>query len=167
MTTSTPPAINKASPFALFETNTDLEKAGIDLDYGAFYLTVARAGGSNTRFGEVLRAKLAPYRRAIETETMDDELAGRLAVEAFAESVITGWGRFKVDEAGATVLDAQGNKVRVPGKMPWRDGSERDFSVENVTELFKLLPDLARDAMTQAQRQTLFRRTLAEIDGKN
>lgn len=147
------------NPFAMFETDPNLERNGIDIDYGAFYITVARAGGANDRFRDVLRAKLAPYRRALETETMDDDLADKLAREAFAETVVTGWGRIDKDD--------DNKEVRTPGVMPWKDGEDRPFNADAVKELFELLPDFAKDVMGQAQRTALFRKALAEIDGKN
>ena len=154
MTTKTD-TIDRNSPFALFETDKELERTGLRLDYGKFYFTVARAGGSNDRFREVLRQKMEPHRRAMATETMDDKLADKLAIEAFAEAVVLGWGR----------VDADG--VEHPGEMTWRDGSIRQFSTGAVIELFTMLEDLARDVMGQAQRVALFRRSIAEIDAKN
>lgn len=152
MTTNT---IARNSPFALFETDKELERTGLKLDYGRFYINVARAGGANDRFRDVLRAKMEPHRRAMATETMDDKLADRLAIEAFAEAVVLGWGH--VDDDG----------VDHPGEIVWRDGSLRAFSADAVVELFTLLDDLARDVMAQAQRVALFRRTIAELDAKN
>ncbi len=154
MTTKTD-KIDRNSPFALFETDKELERTGLRLDYGKFYLIVARAGGANDRFREVLRAKMEPHRRAMATETMDDKLADKLAIEAFAEAVVLGWGH--VDEDG----------VDHTGEIIWRDGSIRHFDVQAVIELFTLLEDLARDAMGQAQRVALFRKSLADIDAKN
>jgi len=150
--------IDRNSPFAQFETDPELERSGLRIDYGKFYFQIARAGGANTRFRDVLRAKMEPHRRALATETMDDELADKLAIEAFAETTVLGWGH---------TVKEDGVEVDHRGKIVWRDGSLRDYSVEAVKELFSLLPDLARDVMGQAQRTALFRRSLAEIDAKN
>ena len=146
------------SPFAMFETDAELERTGIRLDYGTFYFQVARAGGGNTRFRDNFRAKMAPHQRALATETMSDDLADRISVEAFAETVILGWGH---------TVKKDGVDVDVPGMIVWRDGVLKAFSVEAVKELFKMLPDLARDVMAQAQKTALFRRSLAEADAGN
>lgn len=146
------------SPFAMFETDPEIEKSGVRLDYGKFYIVVARAGGANDRFRQVLRAKMEPHRRAMQTETMDDDLADRLAIEAFAEAVVLSWGH---------ETTVEGKIVDHAGQIIWRDGSVREFSVDAVKELFRLLPDLARDVMGQAQRTALFRKTVNEVDAGN
>jgi hypothetical protein len=144
-------AIDPNSPFAMFETNEAVEAAGIRLDYGPFYFQVARAGGANTRFRDVLRDRLRPHRRAMATETMNEDLADRIGREVFAETVVLGWGSEKHGE----------------GFMLDRDGGKIAFSTEAVKELFQRLPELARDVMTQAQSFQLFRTVVAEADAKN
>ena len=152
--------INKNSIFAAFETDPNLERTGIRVDYGVMYFQVARAGGANDRFRDVLRAKMEPHRRAIATDTMPEKLADRLAIEAFAETVVLGWGR--------PAKVAEGEEPRDDdGVITWRDGSDRRFDVEAVKELFTLLPDLGKDVMEQATNRALFRRSLAELDAGN
>jgi len=146
--------IDKNSIFATFETDPALEQAGIDIDYGPMYFTVARAGGANDRFRDVLRARMEPHRRALATDTMPEKLADKLTREVFAETVILGWGR---------IVDGE----KQPGKITWRDGSERDYDTAAVVELFTLLPDLAKDVMEQASNRALFRRSIAELDAGN
>lgn len=158
--------IAKDSPFAAFETNKELEQAGVRVDYGPYFFQVARAGGANTRFRDLLRARLAPHKRALATETMSDELADVITREVFAETVVLGWGRPKKDKDGSPVVK-DGKPVDEPGVITWRDGSDRQFSVEAVKELFKLLPDLATDLMNQAQSSALYRAVIAELDAKN
>jgi hypothetical protein len=149
MTTAT--KIAKNSPYALFETDTTVEQNGLQLDYGPFYFTVARAGGANNRFRDVLRQRMAPHKRAMATDTMSDDLQDKIGMEVFCETVILGWGSEEFGE----------------GKIPGRDGKAVDFSVEAVKKIFKDLPDLARDVFTQAQSVALFRSAIAEIDSKN
>lgn len=149
--TNTAMAIDRDSPYALFETDPTIEQAGIKLDYGKFYFQVARAGGANTRFRDVLRQRMAPHKRALATETMSEDLADKITLDVFAETVVLGWGSEKHGD----------------GKMVARDGSALEFSQENVKQLFKDLPDLARDVMQQAQSTALFRAVVAEIDAGN
>lgn len=154
-------AIHRDSPFAAFETDPSVERDGIKLDYGAFYFRVARAGGANSRFRDVLRQRMAPHKRAVATETMNDDLADKISIDVFAETVILGWGRPAKDKDGKpTGKDEE-------GVITWRDGTDRDYSVDSVKELFRLLPDLARDVMVQAQSAALFRSAIADIDAGN
>lgn len=151
--------IDKNSPYALFETDKDVERAGVKIDYGPFYFQVARAGGANTRFRDVLRQRMAPHKRAVATETMSDDLADKISIDVFAETVVLGWGR-------TVKVEGKPDKDE-PGVITGRDGKDVQFSVEAVKQLFKDLPDLARDIMQQAQSQALFRSAIAELDAGN
>lgn len=143
--------IDKNSPYALFETDKSVEQQGVKLDYGAFYIQVARAGGANTRFRDILRQRMAPHKRAMATETMSDDLAEKLTRDVFAETVVLGWG----------------SEVHGEGKVAGRDGKPIDFSPDAVKALFKDLPDLATDVIQQAQSVALFRKSLAGLDAGN
>src|SRR3546814_8248505 len=74
-----------ASPYELFGTDTKSEKDGIILDFGEFWLRIARAGGANKKFGRVLDAKMQPHRRAMQSGTLDDDLATRRSEEHTSE----------------------------------------------------------------------------------
>ncbi len=132
------------SPYVLFSTDTALESGGIALDYGSFRIRIARAGGANRKFAQVLEAKLKPHRRQIQTETLADEVAHRLIVEAYAEAVILGWDG---------VVDAAGQAL--------------PFTRDNAVRLMTDLPDLFRDVQEQATKAALFRRQAQEADEKN
>ena len=132
------------SPYALFSTSPALETDGITLDYGAFRIRIARAGGANRKFQQVLEAKLKPHRRQIQTETLADEVAHRLIVDAYAEAVLLGWDG---------VADAEGQPL--------------PFTRENAIRLMTDLPDLFRDVQEQATKAALFRRQAEAADEKN
>lgn len=154
--------ISRNSIFADFETDKTVEQGGLEIDYGKMYFIVARAGGANTRFRELLRQRTAPHKRAMATDTMPDELAEKISLDVFAETVVLGWGRPKRDADGNRVGDEKEH-----GVIDWRDGSDKAFSPEAVKELFQMLPDLARDVYQQAQSPALFRAAIAEIDAGN
>lgn len=143
--------IAKDSPYALFETNKDLERNGVKIDYGPFYFTIARAGGANTRFRDVYRKKTLAHQRAMATNTLPDALAEKLSIETFGEATVLGWG----------------SVAHGPGKIENRDGSVAEFNLENVIRFFTELPDLARDLMEQSQNSQLFKQIMAEEDAKN
>jgi len=132
------------SPYSLFATDNKLETDGITLDYGAFKIRIARAGGANRKFQQVLEAKLKPHRRQIQTETLADELAHRLIIEAYAEAVLLGWDG---------VVDAAGQPLA--------------FTRDNAIRLMTDLPDLFRDVQEQATKAALFRKLADEAAEKN
>lgn len=133
------------SPYEAFETDPELESGeGVTLDYGDFRITIHRAGGANRRFARVLEAKMKPYRRQLQTGTLDDEVAQRLLVETYAEAVVVGWKGVK-DRTGKTMACTR----------------------DNVVRLFTDLPELFRDVQEQAQSLANFRRAELEADAKN
>lgn len=139
--------------YKLFSTDKNLEKGGIELDYGDLKITIARAGGANKRFARLLEAKTKPYKRAIQTETLDPERALGLMREVFAESVVLNW------------------ETKVDGKFKKgienKKGELIPFNVENVIKTFENLPDLFTDIQEQAQKAALFREDIREEDAKN
>lgn len=128
----------------MFKTDPTLETKGIVLNYGDFKITVARAGGANKAYVKCLERKSRPYRRAIQAETMDNELATAMMREVYVESVVLGW---------EGVLDAKGKSL--------------PFSKENALQLFTDLPDLFQDVMEQAGKAALFREEIRETEAKN
>lgn len=133
------------SPYEMFGTDKTLEKEkGITIDYGAFKITVLRAGGSNTKYSGVLSAKLRPHQRAVQNGTISEELNRRLLAEVYAEAVIIGWTDLK---------DADGNAI--------------EFSRENCVKLLLDLPDLFNDIIRSADDIRNFRAQQVEEEAKN
>lgn len=150
------------SMYKLFKTDTNLEKGGIIIDYGDFRVTIARAGGANKRFAKMLEAMTKPYRRAMQTDTMDNEKAIDIMREVYANAVILLW------------------EVRVPtgkdGKdeYKWIKGIEAPdgadplpYTKENVADALRALPDLFMDLQEQAAKVSLFRETILEDEAGN
>lgn len=130
--------------YETFETEKDLEKNGVVIDYGSFSFTVARAGGSNQKYNKVLESLTKPFRRAIETETMDNSKTEAILMEVYAKSVILGW---------SGVTDKKGKPL--------------EFNVKNCIEIFKDLPDLFKDIQSQSNKNVLFRKVIMEDEAKN
>jgi ABC-type nitrate/sulfonate/bicarbonate transport system ATPase subunit len=138
-----------------FGTDENLEKRGIELDYGDFVVTVARAGGANKKFAKVLEARSKPYRRAIQTETMDPERGKRLMQEVYAEAVILNWEtRDENGELQKGIENPDGGEL-----LP--------VTQENIVKTFQLLPDLWVDIQEQSGKVALFRKTILEEDSGN
>ena len=140
--------------YAQFTTDETLETEGVEIDYGPFMVTIARAGGSNKRFARVMEAKTKPHRRAIQTETLDAERAAAILRESYAEAVILKW-QTKVD-----------GKFKVGIENP-NGGALLPVTPDNIVATFVFLPDLFLDLQVQATRITLFRETIMEDDAGN
>lgn len=140
-----------------FKPNTTREREGIFLEYGFLKtpdgeadesrpvrIKIARAGGANTAFTKRLDARIKPYRRQLQTETMDNGIAQKLMREVFAETVVLGW---------ENVQDENGNDL--------------EFNVPNCIKIFTDLPDWFADVQLQAQNGALFRADLRAADSGN
>lgn len=134
-----------ASPYDLFKTSAQAEKEiGIDLDYGAFKIRIARAGGANREFIKCLTRKRKPYRNLIDNDAMDSALADKIMAEVFAETIILGWDG---------VTDEKGKAL--------------PFTRENCIKLLIDLPDLLQDIQVQASTAANFREKELAADAKN
>lgn len=138
------------SLYSQFKADPKLESEGIYLEYGVnskkepIQIRIARAGGANTRYAKRLEIITKPYRRQIQTESIDRDQLTALLKQAYAETVVLGWTGVE-DE----------------------DGNDLPFNVANCRKLFDDLPDLFQDVMEQAQKSALFRAELKEADAGN
>ena len=138
------------SLYTQFETDREIEKTGIVLDYGfnskkqPIQIRIARAGGANERYSKLLELRTKPYRRQIQNETLENAVAEKITKEVYAQTVVLGW---------TGVED--------------RDGNEMPFTQENCVKLFTDLPDLWSDVQSQSTRASLFRSEILEADAKN
>lgn len=138
------------SLYKQFKTDANLEKEGILLELGQtddgkpIAFRIARAGGGNVAFAKVMEAKMKPYRRQLQTDTLDPKVAERILREVYAEAVILGWENVQ-DE----------------------DGNEMEFSVENCIKLLTDLPELYLEIQQSSQKTALYRQMVREADAKN
>lgn len=135
----------------LFKTDSSIEKDGIIIDYGDFWVKIARAGGANKDYQRAMEAKSKPYRRAIERESLPAEVAERILREVAAETLMLGWGG---KEEGSY--------------FPWPDEPDGLApSVENYLRVFNELPEFFADVVKQANDFTLFRARALADEAKN
>lgn len=128
-----------------FKTDQILETQGIILDLGdCGKFKIARAGGANKKFAQKFQAVTKPYRRAIQTETIDADLANKLMRQAYADSVVLGW-------EGVTGPDGQ--------PLP--------FSRENVLKVLEDLPSLFDEIRRFAEDAAAFRQQVLAADAGN
>lgn len=127
--------------YEAFETDPNVESdEGITLDYGkAGKIKIHRAGGSNQKFINYYRAKMKPYTRQIQTNTMDNDVANELLIDIYTKTVIVGW---------EGVRDRNNNLL--------------EFNEQNVRQVLKDLPTLFQDIQNSAQDASLFRKEMIE-----
>lgn len=140
-----------ANPFELFETDESLETKGINLDYGDFEITVARAGGSNSAYENAMLDVHKKHRYKLENGLFKGDEANRTLAEVYAKTVVKGWRSKKFGE----------------GKLEGKDGKPIEFSEANVVDLLVRLPALFADVRQRAQAIGDFRREQREADVKN
>ena len=143
--------------YGQFTTSQEAETSGVTIDYGEFRVKLARAGGANKKFGRVLEAKTKPFRRAIQTETMDDARGREILYEVYAETIVLSW-ETKVDGKFQSGIEPP------PGSD---DTKLLPTNPKNIVATFKLLPDLFDDFKEQANRVALYREQILEEDAKN
>lgn len=129
------------SPYAVFDTDKELEKSGVWIDYGNFKFLIARAGGSNEKYKRLMNHRMKPFRRLIQTDTMSEEKAQDILLETFLDAVLLDW---------ENVTD--------------KEGQPMEFNRDNARKLFTDLRDLFNDLQQQAQKISIFRREEMETD---
>lgn len=136
-------------PEALFKTSPAAEAAGVELDYGDFYIKITRAGATNARFKKLFEKSMKPHRRAVANDTMNNDVAERITREVWAESIVMGWGS-KLGE----------------GLIPYK-GEALTFNTPNCVMLFNDLPDLFIDVREQSMKLGLFQEDEKDADTGN
>jgi hypothetical protein len=141
-----------ANIFDMFETDAQLEKDGVTLEYGLnsqgqpMWIRVARAGGANIQFLKVYDHITKPYRRQIDSGLkLPKELNDRLNRELYARAVVKGCAGFEERDG-----------TPVPTSTP-----------EEIVKFFERLPNLLADVMVQANNMTLYRNETREEASKN
>lgn len=138
------------SLYKQFTTDGELEKNGVLLEYGfnsknlPITIRIARAGGANTQYAKRMEIKVKPFRRQIQTETIEKNQLDKLIRDVFCETVVLGW---------ENVEDENGNDL--------------PFSLEAAIKLFTDLPDLFADVQEQASKASLFRTDIKEANAGN
>ena len=152
--------------YKTFETDTDLERDGIFVNFGSVKFCLARAGGRNKAFKDTFTAKAKKHRAELDNETLSDEMADRIMAESYAQAVVLGWWTRKENEKGDAILDKDGNEQ-------WDDhivnaaGKKVKYSVDECVRLLLDLPDLFTTLQSYAQKSANFRKEMEEVDEGN
>lgn len=140
-----------------FATDKQAEVDGVWVEYGANEdgsipaFKISRMSKANKKYTKALEKATRPHRRAIELETMNNDLAERLFMQVFVDTVLLDWRNVsKADVTGER--DAEGFA---------------DFNGENAMKLFEKLTELYDDLQEKAKKASLFREETLEQEAGN
>lgn len=137
----------------MFETDESVEKEGIWLDYApGVEVRIARAGGANKRFAKVMTRLSKPYRRALQTNSVDESILLELFIKAYARTIVLAWKGFTKDLITHDDADAD-----IP----------LDFNQENCEAFLREQPNLFTDIQKASDDISLFRTEILEGDSGN
>lgn len=137
-----------------FETDGNLEKNGVWLDYGDFRMLIASAGQGNKNYVRYAEKKLKPVRRAMEAGALSNERSMALMADIYSKTIVLDW-------------QVRGEDGEWKQGIEDKDGNIIAFNQENVEEAFRNLPRLFMDVQEQAQSLSNFRRAELEEETKN
>jgi len=137
----------------MFETDTAVERDGIWIVYApGVEVRIARAGGSNKHFAKTMQRLAKPHRRAIQTESVDDEILRDLFIKAYAQAIIVDWKGFTKDLITKDDDDAE---------------QMLDFNKDNVEAVLRAQPNLFADIQKASDTISYFRAEINEADSGN
>lgn len=137
------------------ETNPELEKSGVWMDYGDYRVLIARAGGANRKYLNELQMATKPLKRALETNSVPAERQKEIMTKVFAKTIVMGWQVF--DEDKGEFVDG----IEQP------DGKIGKFSVKLVEQTLTNLPSVLEKIQRDAMDMELYLTSLRDEDTKN
>lgn len=132
-----------ANLYELYETDPELEKKGIGLQFGDTVFYVKRAGGANEAFDKCFEEKTRSMTSRLQLQALSEEQSSRLMQEVYFEAVMVGW---------KNVTD--------------RTGAPMEYNRENFLKLMKDLPTVWRALRTEAANHENFRRAQVAQEGE-
>lgn len=155
------------SPYKLFKTNPDAEVNGTVINYGdEAWFRVARSGGANKKYLAAMTDRLKPFRRQIQTETMDEKVADRLVLEVFVDTVLLGWGSY-VERPVVGGKPDEVERVSRDGIIEGPEGEDITFGRDSALKVLTDLPELFRELRAESERLGTFATVTKEVDAKN
>ncbi len=148
------------SMYGQLETDKALETKGVEVNYGSFRVTLARAGGANKKYEKLLDARSKPHRRAMKTDTMDNEVAIEVMREVYADSIILHWESKDAKGEWQVGIEAKPKKGSVKVAIV-------PFNRENVVQAMVDLPELLIWFKEDAEKLSLYLVQELEEDVKN
>lgn len=139
--------------YAAFETDEDLERKGVPVNYGRVVFDIARAGGSNQEYINTFEQVFKDVKTALELGELPEEEARQRFYTVYARSVVR---RVRFREDGQLV-DGLGRK----------DGQVVPFTEANFVQLLTKRHDLFVRLRKDATEMELFQNHGKETIGKN
>lgn len=137
----------------MFETDKSVEREGVIVEYApGVEIKVARAGGANKKFAKVMQRLARPHRKAIQTDSINEDLLLGLFITAYAQTIILDWKGITKDLITHDDADAE---------------TELEFNAENIEAVLHAQPNLFQDIQRTADNIALFRADILEEDSKN
>ncbi len=143
-----------------FQTDPEIEKKGVILDYGDFRVRIGYAGSTNKRYTAYAEKKFKPLRHAINNGLLSEERSTAIMADIYAETLIYEW-ETKVSEG------ENGEPEYKPGIEPKEKGDLLPFNKENVRKTLQALPNLLADMKMQAESISNFANKDREGDSGN
>lgn len=132
---------------AAYGTDAGLERLGVWIALTRapkVRFLVARAGGANQKFKKEGAVRFRPFRKQIETGTMNEGESVELAIELFVDTVLKGWENVKLIK-----------------------GEQLSFTRENAIKVMTLLPDVFQELSTKASELSTFQPEEISTDSGN
>lgn len=143
-----------AGLYDVFQTDENLEQAGVVVDYGDFRIRIAAASAANKRYSVYAEKKLKPVRRAMETGALSNERGQAIMADIYSKTIVLNWETM-VDKEWKVGIEPKGGGDLLP------------FTPETVQETLTNLPRLLLDLQEQAQSLANFRKAELEEEVKN
>ena len=148
------------SMYRQLETDKALETKGVEVNYGTFRVTLARAGGANKKYERLLDARAKPHERARKTGNMDNEVAIEILREVYADSIILHWESKDAKGEWQVGIEAKPKKVGDPINIV-------PFNRDNAVQAMIDLPELLIWFKEDAEKLALYLVQAQEEDVKN
>lgn len=137
----------------MFETDKKVEREGVIVEYApGVEIKIARAGGANKKFAKVMQRLARPHRRAIQTDSIDEDTLTAMFITAYASTIILSWKGITKDLITHDDADAK---------------EELDFSLENIEAVLHAQLNLFADIQKTADNIAIFRAEILEADSGN
>ena len=125
-----------------YVTDDSLESEGVELDFGNFFITIRRAGGSNAGFQSRMAEILDAQDKDISGKVRKSDDDKQMLYALFANYVVVGWRGLK-DESG----------------------KEIKFSPQNCIDLFNSSDEIYIHVSVQSMKLDNFRAEKVEQSG--
>ena len=161
-----------------FTTDAALETDGVWLDRATYRIQIAHAGGGNIAFIRAFERAAKPHRRAMAAGRMNDDVAGKILVDAYSKHIIKDWNILLVErnKNGKPKLDDNKKHITIKddaGDIQWqrgihiKDGTVVPFNVEEVSKVLRELPRLFSEIRAIAEEYSNYLEIVREDDSKN